>query len=181
VQNASQSVVDFVNRWAPVRQLPPGTDLSAYRHKSSADDFISRIKISGDDDVFSSPISPLRRGWPWKALKKDENANLNNWMPRLMPNESTPVTEMLASAGKQSVLHGLGGGAVGAGLGYAAGSLTGSPGSGAAVGGGLGALAGGAYGYSQRRKKNDPGIDAGALGHDTNGMGAHRRLGRSCL
>jgi hypothetical protein len=26
---AYQSVVDFVNRWAPVRQLPPGTDLSA--------------------------------------------------------------------------------------------------------------------------------------------------------
>jgi hypothetical protein len=108
---AYQSVVDFVNRWAPVRQLPPGIDLSAYRNKSSADDFISRIKISGDDDVFSSPISPLGRGWPWKALKKDENANLNNWMPRLMPNESTPLTEMLASAGKQSVLHGLGGGA----------------------------------------------------------------------
>ena len=122
--------------------------------------------MSGDDDVFSSPISPLRRGWPWKALKKDENANLNNWMPRLMPNESTPLTEMLASAGKQSLLHGLGGGAVGAGLGYAAGSRTGSPGSGAAVGGGLGALAGGAYGYSQRRKKNDQGIDAGTLGHE---------------
>ena len=155
-----------MNRWAPVRQLPPGTDLSAYRNKSSADDFIARINLSGDDDVFSAPISPLRRGWPWKALKKDENANLNNWMPRLMPNESTPLTEMLASAGKQSLLHGLvGGGAAGAGLGYAAGSRTGSPGSGAAVGGGWGALAGGAYGYSQRRKK-DQVIDAVTLGHD---------------
>jgi hypothetical protein len=120
---------------------------------------VSTIKIGGEDDVMGSPVTPMR-GWQWKALKRDEHENLGNWTPRLFPNGSTPLTETLASPGKQSLLHALGGGALGAGLGYAAGSLTGAPGTGAAVGGGLGAMAGGAYGYSGRKTKNDQIIDA---------------------
>ena len=123
-------------------------------------DFNSRIKISGDDDVFSSPISPIMRGWQWKALKKDENANLNSWMPRLMPNEFTPLTETLASPGKQSFSTALVAAPLAAGSATVLVPLPDRPEPVLLWVAASAALAGGAYGYSKRRKKNDEVIDA---------------------
>lgn len=102
------------------------------------------------------------RGWQWKSLQKSQGEAAEQWLPRLFTSPATPITEMLASPGRQGILGALLGGAAGAGAAGLGGYAMGSPHTpGMAVGGGaLGALLGGFRGYSSRVRKNDEILDA---------------------
>ena len=116
----------------------------------------------GGEDAPAGPGSPMR-GWQWKVLQKDQAEAEKSWMPRLFKNDATPLTELLASPGKQSLLGGLAGGALGGAAGTALGHYTdtGMPSwQTGLIGGGLGALLGGVKAYSNRRYQNDLVTDA---------------------
>lgn len=105
------------------------------------------------------------RGWQWKALQKDVEQARRAWMPRVVRSESTPLTELLASPAKQSLIGAGVGGLAGGGLGVAAGQfLPGVPDqlrAALAAGGlGLGAVLGASSAYGRRRRSNDRVIDA---------------------
>lgn len=94
---------------------------------------------------------PHMRGWEWRALQNARQQGLDQWAPRLLPSNDAPLTTLLASPAKQSLLYGLlgaGGGALGAQ------QLGGDLKTQLASGGILGLL-GGTYGYLHRRNRND--------------------------
>lgn len=74
----------------------------------------------------------------------------SQWLPKLIQTDSTPIPEMMASPGKQSVLAGLLGGAAGGGIGYAIGGARG-----AALGGLGGAAVGGLGRFLHQKKENE--------------------------
>jgi hypothetical protein len=41
------------------------------------------------------------KGWPWKSLPRAEGEGQSNWLARLFATEDTPLTDLLASPGKQ--------------------------------------------------------------------------------
>ncbi|MBS3927491.1 MAG: hypothetical protein KGZ65_02600 [Sphingomonadales bacterium] len=113
-----------------------------------------------EDDTLGSPKA-MSKGWQWRYMNKDVDEGLSQWLPRLFKSQHTPVSELLASPGKQGLLGGLGGLALG-GAGGALGAqhLGANPVLGGLGGAGLGAILGGLSGYGSRRKKNDKLIDA---------------------
>lgn len=130
--------------------------------------FSASTADEGGEEAPARIGSPMR-GWQWKVLQKEQELARQKWMPRMVRSEATPLTELLASPGKQSVLGALGGGLLGGGLGLAASqflppglipdqeilpaALTGG-------GAGLGALMGASSAYGRRRRENDRVSDA---------------------
>lgn len=103
------------------------------------------------------------RGWQWKALQKTEAEGAEQWVPRIVRDEHTPLTELLASPGKQGLLYGLLGGGLAGGGAALASHLSGAPinpGVAAAAVGVPAGLLSGAMGYSHRVRKNDEILDA---------------------
>lgn len=122
---------------------------------------IKRSYTEGGEDA---PAEGTKmRGWQWKALLKSQDEASTAWAPRMFSGDETPLTEMLASPGKQGLLGALAGGALGGTAGYHANQAV-PTGQGdlanAAIGGGLGALAGGIGAYAHRRRQNDKVTDA---------------------
>lgn len=116
----------------------------------------------GGEDAPALPGSPMR-GWQWKVLQKQQDESSKAWMPRLFKTESTPLTELLASPGKQGLLGGLAGGALGGTAGAFANKAVDTGNAdwkNALIGGGLGTILGGFQAYGHRRKENDKVTDA---------------------
>jgi len=136
-----------------------GFGLNRLLGKSAA---LSMTADEGGEDAPALQGSPMR-GWQWKVLQKDQAAAQKAWMPRVFKNDATPLTELLASSGKQGLLGGLAGGALGGAAGTALGEYgdVGMPSwQTGLIGGGLGALLGGVKAYSNRRYQNDLVTDA---------------------
>jgi len=161
--------------------------------KSSADAFaaltraLTIVKSASESDSFSdlaedetggSPTA-MSKGWQWRYMNRDVESGLEQWAPRMIRSQHTPVRELLASPGKQSLLWGLGGGLAG-GIG---GNYLGGPSGAGSMGAAMAAL-GALAGYVQRRRANDKILDAmrymppGATMGDWESLEAERKKAR---
>jgi hypothetical protein len=154
------------NNAANARGMGAGTKMAKLKAKSAL--AMTAPPIADEDDTAypgKTPNIPLMRGWQWKALQQSADEGFSNWMPRIFQTPETPLTELLASPAKQSLLQGALGALLGGGAGALAGAVPGSEAVGGSpvlsVGGGLvGGLLGALRGYKSRREENDRIIDA---------------------
>ena len=79
----------------------------------------------------------------------------SQWIEPPLQTDATPISEMLASPGKQGLLASLLTGGLGGAAGYGIGSLLGHPGMGAGIGAGVGALAGFGPAAEHRWRRNE--------------------------